>query len=263
MSIPQPTTLSIHTETLLNGLSFNMVRVDGGNFLLEDKIETHISTFYMGQYPVTQALWEAVMGENRSAFKGGNLPVENVSWYDAVQFCNTLSELQGLDPAYQIDKTIQDPNNKSEEDRLRWLVSRKKDANGYCLPTEAMWEFAARGGNYGMGYRYSGGDQLDKVEWYRENSHFETQPVGLLAPNELGIFDLSGNVFEWCGDWSGGIFHIPIIDSEGPSSGHYRVRRGGSWIDNRDGGSKVTFHDHFTPSYLNKYVGFRLAKTAL
>lgn len=126
-----------------------------------------LSSYSIGKYEVTQKLWEAVMGSNPSVFKGENLPVENVSWNDVQEFLRKLNEMTGKQ---------------------------------YRLPTEAEWEFAARGGNLSKGYKYSGSDNPDMVAWHSGNSDWKTQPVGTKAPNELGIYDMSGNVEEWCED---------------------------------------------------------------
>ncbi|MEZ4773256.1 MAG: SUMF1/EgtB/PvdO family nonheme iron enzyme [Bacteroidia bacterium] len=212
--------------------------------------------YFIGQYPVTQALWEAVGVENRSSFIGPDRPVESVHWYDAVEFCNRLSEMCGLEPVYQIDKTVKDPNNQSNFDDLKWLVIRKKDANGYRLPTEAEWAFAAHGGIYGSGLEFSGSSALDKVGWYNENSHRETQPVGLFAPNELGLYDMSGNVWEWCFDWLG------EKSGDDPKSGHFRVLRGGSWYDVASF-CRVADRRSLHPDVRIGDFGFRLSRTAL
>ena len=141
--------------------------------------------FLIGKYPVTQKQYEEVMGNNPSYFKGPNRPVESVSWYDAVEFCNKLSEKEGLQKVYS-----------------GYGFSTKCDftANGYRLATANEWKFASEGGYKGKGYKYSGGDYIDKVAWYEDNSENQTQEVGTKQPNELGIYDMTGNVWEWCWD---------------------------------------------------------------
>ena len=173
-----------------------------------------VDSFYMGKYEVTQEEWQEVMGSNPSRFKGTNRPVEGVSWYDVVAYCNKRSYREGRTPVYQIN---------GERVRASWT------ADGYRLPTEAEWEYAARGGNESRGYEYAGGDNADQVGWYGDNSGDKTQPVGGKSPNELGIYDMSGNVWEWCWDRYGGYSYGSQTNPKGASSGPRRVLRGGSW----------------------------------
>ena len=176
--------------------------------------EVTVSSFYISKYEVTQKQWNAVMGSNPSWFKGDDRPVEKVSWYDAVEFCNALSRKEGRSPAY----TVNGEN-----------VSWNLNADGYRLPTEAEWEYAARGGKKSKGYVYSGGNTAVDVAWYSDNSVSETYPVGTKGANELGLYDMSGNVGEWCWDWYGDYSSGSQTDPDGPSTGSLRVLRGGSW----------------------------------
>ncbi|NNM67176.1 MAG: formylglycine-generating enzyme family protein [Spirochaetales bacterium] len=190
-----------------------MVKVSGGDFAMSGKIGTTVSAFSLGKTPVTQAQFQKVMGFNPSHFKGATLPVENVSWYDAVIFCNKLSELEELTPAYVL-------NGRT--------VTWNRQANGYRLPTEAEYEFAARGGTLTQKTLFPGSNAPDEVAWYKDNSKNTTHPVGTKKPNELGLSDMSGNVWEWCWDWysetlAGG------NDPAGPRLGSLRVLKGGSW----------------------------------
>jgi len=177
-------------------LEQQFVQVKGGTFT-RDGSNVTVGDFYICKYEVTQELWEEVMGNNPSEFtEGENLPVENVSWDDAQEFIRKLNSITG-----------------------------KK----YRLPTEAEWEFAARGGNNSKGYKYSGSDDINQVAWYDDNSGNRTYPVGQKAPNELGIYDMSGNVWEWCSDWYGDYPSGAVTNPTGPVNGSNRVFRGGSW----------------------------------
>ena len=201
-------TVSLSTE--LNKLINNMVYVSGGTFTMggtseqgsdagNDENPTHsvtLSSYYICKYEVTQALWRAVMGSNPSKFKGDNLPVERVSWDDCQTFINRLNSYTG---------------------------------RNFRLPTEAEWEFAARGGNYSRRYKYSGSNYIGDVAWYGDNSDLRTHPVGTKQPNELGLYDMSGNVLEWCSDWYGTYSSYSQTNPTGPDSGSDRVLRGGNW----------------------------------
>ena len=159
-----------------------------------------LSSYYIGKTEVTQELWQAVVGSNPSYFKGNRKPVEKVSWEDCQTFISKLNSLTG---------------------------------KNYRLPTEAEWEFAARGGIKSKGYKYSGSNTLGDVAWYLNNSGDTTHDVGTKSPNELGLYDMSGNVWEWCNDWYKSQYYrnSPSNNPTGPSSGTCRVIRGGSWND--------------------------------
>ena len=198
------------TIPVMDGISIDMVRVKAGTFTMgataemkdpyDNEKPTHQVTltndYYIGKYEVTQALWKAVMGNNPSYFKGDNLPVEQVSWNDCQEFISKLNRITG--------KTFR-------------------------LPTEAEWEYAARGGNKSRGYQYSGSNNLLDVAWCGDNSGSKTRAVGTKQPNELGIYDMSGNVDEWCQDWKGAYSSSSQVNPTGANSGSYRVCRGGSW----------------------------------
>ena len=193
-----------------NGVSFDMMMVKAGTFTMgatsemkdpePDEKPTHQVTltndYYIGKTEVTQALWMAVMGNNPSYFIGDNLPVESVSWNDCQKFISKLNSLTG---------------------------------QNFRLPTEAEWEFAARGGNNSNHYQYSGSNELGDVAWYVGNSGDTTHVVATKQPNELGIYDMSGNVWEWCSDWFGNYSSSSLTNPTGPNSGSYRVLRGGGW----------------------------------
>ena len=178
--------------------------------------------FYISKYEITQQQYKAVMGNNPSEFKGDDLPVEQVSWYDALNFCNALSQSEGLTPCYTINGT---------------KVTSDFEANGYRLPTEAEWEYAAKAGTktdfYSGKLTYSGNSpidpNLDKIAWYSANSSNTTHPVGQKTPNAFGLYDMSGNVWEWCWDRYAEYPSKETKDYQGPEIGTYRVYRGGGW----------------------------------
>jgi formylglycine-generating enzyme required for sulfatase activity len=220
----------------------NFVSVKGGDFKntksnLYGKHAT-IPDFYIAKYEVTQKEWIDVMKSNPSKFKDDNSPVEMVSWYDCVEYCNKRSIKEGLKPYYNIDKSKKDPDNISEFDSIKWTITINAGTNGYRLPTEAEWEYAAGGGQVSKSYTYSGSNDIDEVAWYWQNSgdttltgnwnwslleknHNKPKPVGRKKPNELGLYDMSGNVREWCDEW--------YVDSE-TKIGMVRAQRCGGWI---------------------------------
>mgnify|MGYP002673282803 FL=1 len=221
-----------------DGISIDMVRVEAGTFTMgatpemEDPYDrekpTHQVTltndYYIGKYEVTQALWQAVMGNNPSYFKGESLPVANVSWDDCQEFISKLNRITG-----------------------------KK----FRLPTEAEWEYAARGGKKSRGYQYSGSNSLSDVAWYRDNSGKKTHAVGTKQPNELGIYDMGGNVYEWCKGWYGEYSSSSQVNPTGANSGSYRVNRGGGRSSNARS-CRSSYRSNNTPGDRFSDLGFRL-----
>lgn len=230
----------------VNGVEFTMVYVESGTFMMgsddayddayndddgDDERPVHqvtLSDYYIGETEVTQALWKAVMGSNPSDFKGDNLPVEYVSWYDCQDFIGRLNQITG---------------------------------ENFSLPTEAQWEFAARGGNYSKGYLYSGSNDSNAVAWYEDNAwyvqDYGTRPVATKQSNELGIYDMSGNVLEWCSDWYGSYSSAAVTDPAGPSSGYDRVYRGGSW-DGHATTCRCSSRCYVPPMFPDNSLGLRL-----
>jgi len=245
------------------------VRIQGGTFTMgspayetgrdqdEDQHQVTISGFYMGRYEVMQKEYQRIMGTNPSNFKGDYLPVENVSWYDAIEYCNRRSQREGLTPAYTIDKKQRDPNNKNHYDTVKWTVTWNKNANGYRLPTEAEWEYACRAGTtsaYNTGANIS-----DDTGWYDANSGGKTRPAGQKTANDWGLYDMHGNVVEWCWDWYGAYSSGAQTDPAGPSAGDNRVKRGGCWLDNASSARSVG-RSSFHPNDGSYYIGFRLVR---
>lgn len=183
-----------------------------------------LSDYYIGETQVTQALWKSVMGNNPSYSKGDNLPVEQVSWGDAQEFIKKLNGVTG---------------------------------RTFRLPTEAEWEYAARGGKKSNRYRYSGSYNIDEVAWYDGNSRGKTHPVKEKMANELGLYDMSGNVREWCNDWFGDYSSDAQTNPQGPDEDSCRVLRGGSWGDYAKI-CRVSYRYCRTPMRHSSYVGFRL-----
>jgi len=270
-----------------------------GAFLKNRKVK--LSPFALSQYEVTQELYEAVMWHNPSDFKTGSgqklHPVEAVNWYDAIVFCNKLSKKLGLTPCYSIDGGAIDwehieydeiPNESTAKaTREQWdNVTFVENSNGYRLPTEAEWEFAARGGNaHGPAWKYAfAGIQctpldpahfqgratdanLDRYGWYKGNSGNKTHAVGTKMPNSLGLYDMSGNVSEWCFDWAAALTITGTIIEEDPHGGPRpavnepsRVDRGGAWR-NEAFNCAVSRNDWYYPYRRANYLGFRLARS--
>ncbi len=236
-------TLEFATHTFrANGVEFTMVAVEGGTFSMgsndgyDNQKPIHqvtLDSYCIGQTEVTQALWQAVMDSNPSYFKGTSNPVEKVSYNDCIDFVNKLNTL---------------------------LKDQLPQGRKFRLPTEAEWEFAARGGNKSKGCKYSGSNSISTVAWYDGNSGRKTHPVKQKAGNELGLYDMSGNVWEWCSDWYGYDYYSssPQNNPKGPGNGSNRVLRGGSWYCD-ELNSRSANRNNGGPGYRIDGCGLRLA----
>ncbi|MBD5396834.1 formylglycine-generating enzyme family protein [bacterium] len=238
-----------YTETVF-GINMEMVYVEGGTFEMGTTVEQgddvwdsepvrtiKLDSFYIGKYEVTQAQWKTVMGTNVKEQRdkvnpeygiygeGDNYSMYYINWEEAQEFCKKLSEATG-----------------------------KK----YVLPTEAQWEYAARGGNKSQHYKYAGSDNIDDVAWYGEDDDNGTvHPIGGKNTNELGIYDMSGNVWEWCLDWYADYDENDTDNPQGPANGTYRIQRGGSWIDRAEN-CRVSSRLDNSPDDRSYIAGFRV-----
>ncbi|MCR4965360.1 MAG: formylglycine-generating enzyme family protein [Bacteroidales bacterium] len=241
----------------VSGVTFKMVYVQGGTFTMgctseqgddcySDENPAHsvtLSDYWIGETEVTQALWKAVMGSTVSQQRdkvnsswslrgeGSSYPMYYVSWEEAVQFCSKLNSM---------------------------VSSQLPSGWKFSLPTEAQWEYAARGGNKKSGYKYAGGNSIGEVAWYDGNGGSGTHPVKGKSPNALGLYDMTGNVWEWCSDWYGSYSSGAQTNPEGPSSGSLRVLRGGSWSGSARH-CRVPRRFNINPAYRFSDFGFRLS----
>lgn len=254
---------------LVEGGTFTMGDTRGEGF--SDELPTHsvtLNSFYIGKYEVTQAEYAQYMQPSWSWTSnyglGDNYPAYYVTWYAILKYCNLRSMAEGLTPVYSISGST-NPANWGSVPTSRnstWNAALCNwSANGYRLPTEAEWEYAARGATKTPDYLYSGSDDINAVAWYSGNSGYTSHPVGTKAPNGLGLYDMSGNLYEWCWDWYSSSYYSSSSQNNptGPASGSSRVVRGGSWGDCADL-CRVAKRYNFYPDSSGDVVGFRLCR---
>ena len=247
----------------------NMVFVQGGKYQpsFADE-EKEVFNIEVCKYPTTQKMWTEVMESNLSAFKGDNKPVESITWWEALEYCNKLSEKYGLEPVYDLSKSAQGILMIKElgGETLYPDVANFKNTEGFRLPTEVEWEWFAKGGQKAIDegtfdYIYSGSNNINEVAWYYENSGSKTQDVGLKKPNQLGLYDCSGNIWEWCYDTTENIENgKSYIYKAFDSSNIYRKLKGGSWYDGAES-CDVLMCNFNQAIGANDVVGFRLVRT--
>lgn len=242
-------TLNIETAS---SFMKKMVLIPSGTFFMGsengeiDERPVHqvvVKSFYIGKFEISQKEWNEIMSSNPSSFKGNNLPVENISWFDALNFCNELSEKEGLEKVYEFNG-----NN---------VICNFK-ASGYRLPTEEEWEYAARGGVQDL--LYAGSNEANIVSWYNVNSTGMTNETGQKQANYFGLYDMSGNASEWCWDIYGAYFDNEENNAGVLISSKARVVRGGNW-GNNDTYLRVSARNYFAPHVKNSGVGFRVARS--
>lgn len=234
-------------STLRQAIAERMIGIPAGEIVLRDEgtktnWKVEVGAFGLAPYPVTRELYRAVRGEAPASSAGPRTPVTEVSWKQAVRFCNLLSHATGLQPCYSMGE---DPDGHD--------VVCDWEAGGYRIPSEAEWEYACRAGTCGVRY-----GELDEIAWYRGNSGGEVHDVATKAPNAWGLYDMIGNVWEWCSDWLGEYPKSAVKDPTGPANGDHRVLRGGSWHF-FPSNCRSAFRNRLRPANRNYVTGFRVA----
>jgi len=251
-------------------VEYEMVLVPGGKYDMGDTLNVgrsdekpiqrvELSSYLICRTQVNQKLWNMVMNQNPSNFQGFELPVDHVSWYECIEFCNKLSNLAGFTPYYTIDKDKPDSANLTKSDGRKLEITCNQNADGYRMLTEAEWEFAAKGGSNSNHYKFAGSETETKVAWSKNDSGFKTHPVAQKKPNELGLYDMSGNVWEWCWDWYDDYSEKDYINPQGAEKGSYKVIRGGSWADNKNY-HRVASRGKENPSGKYSSIGLRIGR---
>lgn len=247
-----------------------MVKVKGGIYKPSfEEIEKVVFDIEVCKYPVTKKMWLDIMGEISLETERNNEPAENITWWKALEFCNKLSEKYSLEPVYDLSKSkqgilvIRELKGKTIK-TIDPKMANFKNTEGFRLPTEIEWEWFARGGQVAIeqgtfDYKYSGSNNIDEVAWYVENSNYLIQNVGLKMPNQLGLFDCSGNIWEWCYDTEE-MENIKSLHFNFDPSSAYRRIRGGSWLHSAE--SCTTLYRIFeTAAYVVLNTGFRIVRT--
>jgi len=248
----------IHNMMLIENGAFDMGSISGDED--EEPVrKVKVSSFYMSKHEVTQKQWMSIMENNPSHFHDrADCPVENISWYDAILFCNKLSASAGFTPYYIIDSSRADAGNLNFYDHIKWLVKYDSLANGFRLPTEAEWEYAASAPSNSL---FAGSNLPGKVAWTLENSDAKTRPVGQKLPNKNNLYDMSGNVWEWCWDWYDYHYYEKSedINPMGPLKGRLKVIRGGSWLAHSIH-ARVANRERDGADNANYFTGLRLVR---
>ena len=257
-------TAAAESMAVFNDDSPRMITVPGGTFIMGTGEVVHnvtLDPFFIGEALVTQKQYKFVMGKNPSKLVGENRPVECVNWCDALIFCNRLSMMQNLTPCYSIGNIKDLTTFESSSPVWKRVVCDYK-ADGYRLPTEAEWEYAARGAVKSNPMMYAGSDNIENVAWYGENSEVRTHDVGCKKPNALGLYDMCGNVAEWCWDFMDALSVVPQTNPHGPQIGTMHIKRGGSWLDDPQQ-CTVFYRSGSAPAGKSSNLGFRVCQSMI